>query len=118
MSHFTWLDSSENARRRMLDVIDLFRQQDTVDELGMGGIRDSIAELLSPGTSTIQTRARYFFFLPWMYLEFERKGIAVDAVVDRARTYETNLIRPLAASNDPQGTLGIEAGKRLKRLPS
>ncbi len=40
-----------------MEVIDLFGEDDTRDELGLGTIRDGFADLLFPGTSTIQTRA-------------------------------------------------------------
>jgi len=47
-STFTWLDTSEHDRRRAMEVIDLFPRQNTQDELGVGTVRDSIAELLAP----------------------------------------------------------------------
>jgi len=65
---FTWLDYSEVERRKMLDVIDLFGEKTTRDELGIGGVRDAFADLLFPAT-TIQTTAKYFLFVPWMYNE-------------------------------------------------
>ena len=34
MSSFTWLDYSEKERRKMLEVVDLFKERDTRDELG------------------------------------------------------------------------------------
>ncbi len=68
-STFAWLVASEHDRRRALDVIHLFRLRDTRDQLGIAGIRDAWADLLAPGTSTIQTRPRYFFFVPWIYLD-------------------------------------------------
>lgn len=117
-STFTWLDHSEYERRKMLDVIDLFRERDTRDELGLGTIRDAFADLFFPATSTIQTRARYFFFVPWMYLELERKRIPSAAISDRARKYETSLIDALLASEDTDGVIGKVAGKSLQRLPS
>lgn len=43
---------------KMAEVIDLFREHDTRDELGLGVICDALADLLFPGTSTLQTRAR------------------------------------------------------------
>ena len=61
-SSFSWLDYSEHDRRKMLDVVELFREPDIRDELGLGTIRDAIADLLFPGTSTIQTRARFFSY--------------------------------------------------------
>jgi hypothetical protein len=85
MSSFTWLDSSEQQRRQMLDVIHLFREKETRDELGIGAIRDAFADLLFPGTSTIQTRARYFLFIPWIYTTLETKRLPADKLPQRAR---------------------------------
>lgn len=41
----------------MQRVLPLSRERDTRDKLGLGGIRDTFADTLFPGTSTIQTRA-------------------------------------------------------------
>jgi hypothetical protein len=43
-STFTWLDYSEQDRRRMMDVVSLFTEPDMMDELGLGNARDAIAE--------------------------------------------------------------------------
>ncbi len=56
----------------MHQVIDLFREKGTLDELGIGAIRDALSDLLFPGTSTIQTRPRYFLLVPWAFLRLER----------------------------------------------
>ena len=45
----------------------LFQERESRDELGLGAIRDSIADHLFPGTSTIQTRLRYMLFIPWLF---------------------------------------------------
>jgi len=50
----------------MLDVVDLFRERDTVDEIGVGAIRHTISDILFPGTSTLHTRIRYVLFVPWL----------------------------------------------------
>jgi hypothetical protein len=118
MSHLAWLDTSESDRRRMMHVIDLFQQKGTVDELGLGGIRDTISDVLTPGTSTIQTRARYFFFIPWIYLSLERKGTAAERVATKARSLEIELSAALSQSSDSAGTIGLLAGASLKRLAS
>lgn len=55
MARFVWLDYSERERRKMLEVVDLFREHDTRDELGVGSVRDAFADMLFPGTSTIVT---------------------------------------------------------------
>jgi hypothetical protein len=63
-SFLSWLDHSEHEKRKMLDVINLFRARDTRDELGIGTVREAFSNMLFPGTSTIQTRPeRSTFFL-------------------------------------------------------
>jgi hypothetical protein len=84
-SSFTWLDYSEHDRRKMLDVIELFGERTTRDELGLGGVRDAFADLLFPGTSTIQTRAKYFLFVPWIYLILEDKDVPSSAIARRVQ---------------------------------
>ena len=74
-SAFGWVDFAEDDRRRMLNVVHLFGERETRDELGIGTIRDAFADYFSPGTSTIQTRVKYMLFVPWMYLELERKKV-------------------------------------------
>ena len=43
-STLSWLDYSERDRRKALDVVDLFREQATRDELGIGTVRDALAD--------------------------------------------------------------------------
>jgi len=117
-SRLAWLDYSDHERRKALDVIDLFREEETRDELGIGSIRDGLADALFPGTSTIQTRARYFLFIPWIYLELENQRLKPLEVAAKARRKEVLLINPLATSHDPHGVIGIQARDRIKRLPS
>ena len=59
-----WIDFSDNDRKKTMDVLRLFQEQGAVDELGIGVIRDGFANSFFPGTSTIQTRAKYFFIIP------------------------------------------------------
>lgn len=117
-STFTWLDFSEFERRKMLDVISAFQERETRDELGIGVVRDAFANLFFPGTSTIQTRAKYFLFVPWIYVQLEEKKVPSSQVAQRARADEISLINALSKSDDPNGTIGIDARKSLQRLPS
>jgi len=118
MSSFAWLDFSEADRRAALDLIEQFRETDTRDELGLGSVRDTFSDLLFPGTSAVQTRARYFLIVPWLYMRLEaRKTSSADAE-KKARDDETKLISVLLDSDDATGTLGSRAGTTLKRLPS
>lgn len=114
-STFTWLDYSEHERRKMFDVIDLFGEKTTRDELGLGSVRDAFADLLFPGTTTIQTTAKYFLFVPWMYMDLERLQVPSSRVAERARNFEIRLAKSLG---DADGVIGKRAKDTLKRLPS
>ena len=84
-SAFTWLDFAESDRQKAMQVIDLFREKGTVDELGFAPIRDAFADHLFPGTSTIQTRARYFLFVPWIMQRFKRRALTVPEFAQKVR---------------------------------
>lgn len=118
VSRLAWLDYSDHERRKALEVIDLFHEEETRDELGIGSIRDSFADQLFPGTSTIQTRARYFLFIPWIYLELESHRNPPQEVALRLRRLEVRLMDGLAQSDDTRGVIGKQARDSLKRLPS
>lgn len=115
-STFTWLDYSERERRQFDEIIKTFSEKETRDELGLGSVRDAFANMLFPGISTIETRARYFLFVPWVYREVERRRERPAAAYARKR--EVALINHLARSGDTQGVIGIDAREALKRLPS
>jgi uncharacterized protein DUF6361 len=51
-SLLAWLDHDENGHYRIMEVVDFFREKGTLDELGIGTIRDTFANLFLPGTST------------------------------------------------------------------
>jgi hypothetical protein len=118
MSSFTWLDYSERERRKMLEVVDFFKERDTRDELGLGAVRDSFADQLFPGTSTIMTRARYFLLVAWTYQALEDKKTSSAMIAERARKAETALIEAIEKSDDKEGNIGKFARDALKRLPS
>jgi hypothetical protein len=118
-STFAWLDHSDSDRRSMLEAISQFRERDTLDEIGIGSIRDAFANLLFPGTSVLQTRARYFLFIPWIYLNLERRRTSSADVGTRARQDEVKLIRALKRGD--AGALGVIGGQvedRVQLLPS
>jgi hypothetical protein len=117
-STFTWLDYSERERRRVRDVLEVFREQETIDELGIGTLREAFADLLFPGTSTVMTRARYFLFVPWIYLRLERSHVPAARFAARLREDELRLMRALLDTGETEGIIGRVARNRLQRLPS
>jgi hypothetical protein len=114
----TWVDHDPAARERSLRILALFQEKESRDELGLGGIRDSFADQLFPGTSTIQTRLRYILFVPWIYTRLEQQRVPPADFAARADRGERGLVTPLLAADDRSGVFGAVAGKGLKRLPS
>lgn len=119
LSALAWLDFAESDRQRAMQVIDLFREKNTVDELGFSPIRDAFADHFFPGTSTIQTRARYFLFVPWILRRYERRRLTAAERSAKLRRREVELIQSLLAGcTDPTGIIGRDAQAGLQRMPS
>ena len=114
----TWLDLTASDRDRMRQVLDLFKEQGTVDEMGLGSLRDALSEALFPGTSTIQTRLRYVLFVPWIYRQLEARRTAASHVPTQLRKAELDLIGPLLENGTSQGVIGERARESLARQPS
>lgn len=117
-SSLAWLDFSEHERRKVLDVVKLFRDEGTVDELGVGAIRDGFSDLLFPGTSTLHTRAGYLLFIPWIYQQIEASEAKSRDPWKSAKNLEIRLIDELAESDESDGTIGINVRAALKTFPS
>ena len=118
-STLTWLDLTSGDRDKLRRVLDLFREKGTIDELGLGSLRDMFSEALFPGLNTLQTRLRYALFIPWIYKSLESRGASANETVELvARNFEIRLIKALAKSEDSSGNIGIQAQDSLVRLPS
>lgn len=118
MSSITWLDFNDADRQRALDVLRFFRKKGTIDELGIGTVRDSLADILFPGTSPIMTGIPYYFFIRWIYQKVERKKVASEEIGQLGRREAIKLIDALRTGPDTAGLIGLKAGKDLKRVPS
>ena len=96
----------------------LFQEREGRDELGLSAIRDSIADHLFPGTSTIQTRLRYKLFIPWLFRMLEGRDVPKSQLRTEARALEIRLADALKRGGETNGVIGRDAGPRLQRLPS
>lgn len=117
-STFSWVDFSDEDKEKMVQIIHQLRQQDTIDELGIGSVRDSIANILFPGTTTIQTRAKYMLFVPWILNKMEEKRVPSSKISHRVKQEEIKLCNKLLEMGITDGVIGAVAGERLKRFPS
>jgi Family of unknown function (DUF6361) len=117
MSGLFWLASSERERQKALELAKALQQKESRDELGIGTIRDGLADLLFPGTSTLHTRARYHLFIPWAY-QMAARQTSSRPLRTRVREQEARLISELRGASDNWGLIGSQAGASLKRMPS
>ena len=117
-SSIGWLDLDSAASERMGTLLRSLDEPGTLDELGLGTVRDALSTMLSPGTSTIQTRLRYFIFLPWIFGRLEAQRVPAVEFSRRLREDEVRLIDCLRHLGPRQGVIGYTAGRDLKRMPS
>lgn len=113
-SVIAWLDVSAAEQQRARELLALNGNPRTQDDLGIGALRDAIADALFPGTSTLFTRARYLVLTPW---SFERAAHARDprkALDEIERRQIVTLLRAGAVD----GLIGRDAGRHVKTLPS
>lgn len=113
-----WIDYSNEHKNKVMAVLDLLSQKGAVDELGIGQIRDGFSDLFFPGTSTLQTRAKYFVIVPYILMELEKKSFSSPNVfLDTLYETELDLIDILKESTS-DGVIGGRSGRKLKRKPS
>ena len=118
-----WIDFSKSERNKVLSVLELLSEKGTLDELGIAPIRDGFAERFFPGTSTIQTRAKYFLIVPYALKELERGGDSTPASVLRTfdRMERSCAEMFLAKNQDEAGIIGkrsLSGGRWVKRTPA
>ena len=119
-SLIAWLDSTPEEQQAARELIALFAQPESRDELGIGPIRDAFSDLLFPGTSVLQTRARYYLFVPWCYSSGAAAGRAGAEHRKAGRLQERELIKTLRDANlqDSIGLVGSRVGPSVRNLPS
>lgn len=117
-SLLAWVDYSSAHREDMDRLLDAFRDKGTVDELGVGTVRNTFSELLFPGTSTLHTRARYLLFVPWAVTSVTARGLPLDRALRELRQQEVRLIEALRAGDIDGGVIGRDARANLERMAS
>lgn len=93
MSSIGWIDFSSTDRERVAGVLALLSEAGTLDELGIGQLRDAFADSLFPGFSTVQTRAKYFATVPQIFDDYwalpprERRRRSLEAYLKESEDY-------------------------------
>ena len=115
-----WIDFSKDERNKVLNVIHLLDEQGAVDELGIGTIRDAFADYFFPGTSTVQTRAKYFLIVPYVLLEAGsgKYGSDISSILRRIDN-EERICRDILIKTSSDGVIGSQDPKSwVLRTPS
>jgi hypothetical protein len=114
-SYISWVDFDPEARQQARELLALFKSPNARDELGLATLRDGISDALFPATSTIHTKLRYMFFIPWLVqiADQENKGVR-----KHFEALEYDLIKALKKGHMGDGIIGGTTGDSLKRLPS
>ena len=102
-----WIDFSKDERNKVLSVIHLLDEPGAVDELGIGAIRDAFADYFFPGTSTVQTRAKYFLVVPYILQEAcsGKYGSEPNNIIRRI-DYEERNCRDIFLKTSSDGVIG------------
>ena len=102
-----WIDFSKDERNKVLSVIHLLDEPGAVDELGIGAIRDAFADYFFPGTSTVQTRAKYFLVVPYILQEAlsGKYGTDINNIIRRIDSEERNC-RDIFLKTSSDGVIG------------
>ena len=117
-----WIDFSKNERNKVLSVLDLLSESGTLDELGIAPVRDGFANLFFPGTSTIQTRAKYFLIVPYALKDLEYSiETNPNRMLRSLDETERRCGEILVSGEDSDGIIGkrsLAQGKWVKRTPA
>lgn len=129
MMKISWMDASAAEQKRMQEIAGLFTEKETVDELGLGPIRDALGSMLFPGSSTLHTRAKYLLLVPWFRVhagpnasnevvrEVERRFIkqmhAADVDTDRDGLYGQQSVQVTRLASDVHSAVLITHGIRF-----
>jgi len=116
-----WIDFSRSERNKVLNVINLLSEDGTLDELGIAPIRDGFANTFFPGTSTIQTRAKYFLIVPYALADLERsKDNQLQVILNKMDAIERRCGEVLLQTSDDGiiGSRNLKSGNWVQRTPA
>jgi len=114
-----FVDFSKEERNRVLATLKLLGTQTALDELGIGSIRDAYSDILFPGISTIQTRAKYFVIIPYLFEEASKQKLSSGSKFNRwIIESEDKLVNTLLknSKSDENGIIGKNATRQKRTV--
>ena len=106
---YGWIDFSRNERNIIMRTFKALEIPSARDELGIGVIRDAYSDLMFPGISTQQTRAKYFVLIPYIFSMAVEKGSfkRANEVLPWIHRHEDQIVKTLLEkSDDLDGIIG------------
>lgn len=123
-----FIDFSKDERNKVLSTLKLLGDHTALDELGIGVIRDFYADVLFPGISTIQTRAKYLVLIPYLFQELYDHALHERSFRGRNALQwlhwrEDQLVETLVRNSKPFengiiGSLALKQKRSVKQKPS
>lgn len=127
---FGWVEVSDAALQRLRRELEQ-NGQGVVDEMGVLAIHSGYADYFFPGTSVLQTRPRYLFFVCWNFLWLARqRGVTTANLLKRKDEADLWVTRQLVATSNAtpppgkqkpnmDGIIGVRVfGEDPPRLPA
>ncbi len=121
-SSFGWIDFSSEDSAKVRTVLDLLSDTGVIDELGIGVIRDSFADRMFPGISTVQTRPKYFTLTAHLLKDYEEWELSKNRPRSLTRYLEEEekkcrikLVETHGAGRQNLGIIGATFGTNWNR---
>ena len=118
-----WVDYSREEKNKIISILKLLGTQGAVDELGIGTVRDYFSNLLFPGITVLQTRAKYFVLVPYLFTDakqqkYQRKSEVLSWINSQEDRLVKTLCEATPSENGIIGTNTFKQGRTVKMKPS
>lgn len=120
-----WVDYSREERETIKELLKVLGESGSLDELGVGIVRDSISDLLYPGTSVLHTRAKYYILIPELFKKAMKSGLTTSSEVrNLINTDQDRIARALRRAIDEEtgtkaaGIIGGRSDRGVKMKPT
>lgn len=107
MSGLGWIDFSDTDKQNVMKVLQMLQEGGTVDELGIGSIRNALSQAMFSGITTIMTRAKYYFIVPRILQNYLNSPKKYGSIKDFLEEQESEIMHKLAADNNYEKSIGI-----------
>ena len=114
-----WLNFDGELGRKMAGILHSMDKHDTLDELGLGRIRDFYSGKFFPGLNSLMSRARYFIFISAIYdfLYGHRKLDIRKEIKKKQDELRRRLESSYEGKAEREGIIGIISGDELQKYP-